>query len=85
MDYFYGLIDDAVKTKDTELISKLYALEKDDLDDWLEEQLDEYGMPEGELRDVLLSKLTSYKKINYLYKYIQKKCAPKETKISNAS
>jgi hypothetical protein len=76
LDYFYEIIDDVVEKKDTELMAKWYALEEDDIDYWIVDRIDDYGMADGGLRDFLIDILLTKRVVNRLYDYIQKNCAP---------
>jgi hypothetical protein len=77
MEFFYSIVDEHVSQNSEELI-KWVALEEDEMDFWMEDQLNnacEYL--DASLTEYLIDKITTTKNRKSLYKYIQTMCRSK--------
>lgn len=78
MEFFYDIVTDAIDHDDKEKLAELYAMDEDDVEEWMEEMLDEAGMPDGELRNACLAEWQTEDRIYKLYRHIQNNCYPDE-------
>lgn len=81
MDYFYKLVNLAYEYNDKEKMEDYYSIKLDQMKWWMEDRLDDYGVPEGSFRRILLEEWFSedhYSQVIKLYEFIQSMCAPEE-------
>jgi len=76
MDFFYDCVTDVVDSDDAERLAELYAMDEEDVAEWMEDMLDEAEMPHGELRNACLGEWQTEERIWKLYRHIQEYCRP---------
>jgi len=76
MEYFYDCVTEVIDSNDAERMAELYAMDEEDVEGWMEDMLDDAGMPDGELRNACLADWQTEDNIWKLWRHIQDNCYP---------